>query len=123
MAKVLGLGGVFVKAPDLDAWRAWYRDVLGVRFEDFGAATFGHPAAGFTTLAPFAPDTDYFQPSSQPFMINLIVEDLDGMLAVAKAAGVEALGRQDEDYGRFAWLIDTAGIKVELWEPVGPSPV
>jgi predicted enzyme related to lactoylglutathione lyase len=55
-------------------------------------------------------------------MINLIVEDIDGVLATARAAGVEALGRQEEDYGRFAWLIDPAGIKVELWGPLGPSP-
>ncbi len=123
MARVLGLGGVFVKAPDLEAWRAWYRDVLGVRFEDFGAAIFKHPDAGFTTLAPFAPDTDYFLPSAQPFMINLIVEDIDGVLAAAAAAGALPAGRQDEDYGRFAWLIDPAGVKVELWEPLGPSPV
>ena len=123
MARVVGLGGVFVKAPDLDAWRAWYRDVLGVRFEDFGAAIFGHPAIGFTTLAPFASDTDYFQPSPGPFMINLIVDDIDGVLAMAAAAGALPTGRQDEDYGRFAWLIDPAGTKVELWEPVGPSPV
>ena len=122
MAKVVGLGGVFIKAADMAAWRAWYRDVLGVGFEDFGGAVFRHPDAGFTTLAPFAADTDYFQPSSQPFMINLIVEDIDGVLAAARAAGVEPVGRQDEDYGRFAWLIDPAGVKVELWEPLGPSP-
>ena len=118
MAKVLGLGGVFVKAPDLDAWRAWYRDVLGVRFEDFGSAIFKHPDTGSTNLSPFPPDTDYFQPSSAPFMINLIVDDLDGVLAMAKAAGVEPVGRQDEPYGRFAWLIDPAGVKVELWHPL-----
>jgi predicted enzyme related to lactoylglutathione lyase len=123
MARVLGLGGIFVKAPDMDAWRAWYRDVLGIAFEDHGSAIFRHPDTGFTNLAPFAPDTDYFRPSSQPFMINLIVEDIDGVLARAQAAGAEALGHQDEDYGRFAWLIDPAGVKVELWEPLGASPV
>ncbi|MGI8841535.1 MAG: VOC family protein, partial [Caulobacteraceae bacterium] len=97
MARVLGLGGVFVKAPDLDAWRAWYRDALGVRFEDFGSAIFRRPAAGLTTLAPFPLDTDYSQPSPQPFMINLIVEDIDGVLAMAAAAGAQPTGRQDDD--------------------------
>jgi len=122
MTRVLGLGGVFVKTVDPDAWRAWYRDVLGVRFEDFGTATFAHPKSGLTTLSAFPPDTDYFQPSSAPFMINLIVDDLDGILAMAKAEGVEPTGRQDEPYGRFAWLIDPAGVKVELWQPIGASP-
>lgn len=121
MAKVLGLGVVFVKAADPDAWRAWYRDVLGVRFEDYGAATFPHPDRGLATLSPFPPDTDYFQPSSAPFMINLIVDDLDGVLARARAAGAEPLGRQDESYGAFAWLIDPAGVKVELWQPLEAS--
>ena len=93
-----------------------------MRFEDFGAALFRHPDAGFATLAPFPLDTDYFLPSSQPFMINLIVEDLDGVLAAAATAGALPTGRQDEPYGRFAWLIDPAGVKVELWEPLGPSP-
>ncbi len=121
MAKVLGVGGVFIKAPDMEAWMAWYREVLGVTLEDFGGAIFKHPDVGFTTLAPFAPETDYFRPSSHPLMINLIVDDIDGVLAMAEAAGVEALGRQDEDYGRFAWLIDPAGVKVELWQPLGEA--
>ena len=123
MARVVGLGGVFVKAPALDAWRTWYRDVLGVRFEAFGSALFKHPNTGFATLAPFASDTDYFRPSQQPFMINLIVDDIDGVLAMAAAAGALPTGRQDEPYGRFAWLIDPAGIKVEIWEAIGPSAV
>ncbi|MEO8925802.1 MAG: VOC family protein [Caulobacteraceae bacterium] len=123
MARVVGLDGVFLKAPDLDAWRAWYRDVLGVRFEDFEAALFKHPDTGFTNLAAFPPGTDYFRPTTQPFMINLIVEDIDGLLAMAKAPDAKPVSRQDEEYGRFAWLIDPAGVKVELWEPRGAPPV
>lgn len=123
MARVVGLGGVFVKAPDLGAWRAWCRDVLGVRFEGFGAAQIKYPDTGFATLAPFGSDTDYFHPSTQPFMINLIVDDMVGVLARAATAGALPTGRRDEPYGRFAWLIDPAGIKVEIWEPIGPSPV
>ena len=69
-----------------------------------------------------APETDYFHPSSLPFMINLIVDDIEGVLATAEA-GAEALGRQDEDYGRFARLTDPAGVKVDLWQPLhGAKP-
>lgn len=123
MGKVLGLGGVFLKIGEVETWRAWYARVLGVKFEDFGSAVFTHPAAGFTQLAPFAADTDYFAPSAAPFMVNLIVEDMDALLARAAREGAATLGRQEEPYGRFAWLIDPAGIKVELWEPLGPAPV
>ena len=123
MAKVLGLGGVFVKVANLDAWKAWYATVLGMKFEDYGSAMFANPAAGFTQLATFAVDSPYFAPSDAPFMINLVVEDIDGVLARAAEHGAAPLGRQDESYGRFAWLLDPAGIKIELWEPLGPSPV
>ncbi len=117
MAKVLGIGGVFVKTPDLEAWKAWYSRVLGVEMGDYGCAMFDHPDKGNTNLAPFKADSDYFKPSQQPFMINLIVDDLGGVLDKARAAGVEPLGREDHDYGSFAWLLDPAGIKIELWEP------
>jgi len=117
MARVLGLGGIFLKIADQDAWRAWYRDVLGVAIEDWGGAMFPHPDVGYTLVSAFAVDTDHFAPSTAAFMINLIVDDLDGVLAKAKSAGVEPLSRQDGEYGNFASLIDPAGIKVELWEP------
>jgi len=122
MAKVLGLGGVFFKADDPDAVRAWYTRVLGVEFKEWGSADFPHPDTGVTVFTPFKADTDYFAPSTQPFMVNLIVDDLDGVLARAAAEGAEALGRQDEDYGNFAWLMDPAGVKVELWEPKDWTP-
>jgi len=119
MTGVLGIGGVFFKAEDGDAVRAWYRDVLGFDIQDWGGAMFQHPAKGYTVWSPFKADTSYFAPSTQPFMINLIVEDMDGVLARALAAGVSPLGRDDSDpSGRFAWLLDPAGIKVELWEPL-----
>lgn len=118
MAKILGIGGVFFKAEDCDAVRTWYRDVLGFAIEDWGGAMFAHPATGYTVWSPFKADTTYFAPSTQPFMINLIVDDLDGVLARAAGYGVEPLGRDDSDpSGRFAWLLDPAGIRVELWQP------
>ena len=102
MAKVLGLGGVFLKIADRDAWRDWYARALGVNFNDWGGADFPYPDVGLTMLSSFAEDTDYFAPSAAPFMINLVVDDLGGVLAMAAAAGVEPLGRQDGDYGCFA---------------------
>jgi catechol 2,3-dioxygenase-like lactoylglutathione lyase family enzyme len=123
MAQVLGFGGVFFKAADPAALGEWYRRVLGFDVQDFGGAMF--PAAGraYQIWTPFAADTKYFEPSAHPFMVNLMVDDLDGVLAKAKAEGVEPLDRQDsDDYGKFAWIVDPAGVKVELWEPAADAP-
>lgn len=122
MAKVLGLGGVFFKAQDPAAVRAWYARVLGFEVSDWGGAVFKHPKVGAANWSPFGADTRYFEPSDAPFMVNFIVDDLDGVLAKAAAEGVEPTGRQDEDMGRFAWLIDPAGVKIELWEPSKAVP-
>ena len=123
MAAVVGLGGVFYKAADQAAVKDWYHRVLGVKFTDWGGAMFKHPSIGKTQVALFAADTDYLKPSTQPFMINLIVDDLDGLLAAAEAAGEKPGGRQEHEFGKFAWFVDPAGVKIELWEPVGPSGV
>jgi predicted enzyme related to lactoylglutathione lyase len=118
MAKVLGLGGIFFKAADPAAVRDWYARVLGFDVHDWGGAMFDHPKVGKTTWSPFAADTQYFEPSRAAFMINFIVDDLDGLLAKAAAEGGEPSGVQDEGgMGRFAWLLDPAGVKIELWEP------
>lgn len=117
MAKVLGLGGIFFKAEDPQALRDWYARVLGLDIHSWGGAVFDQPK-GATTWSPFAADTQYFAPSAATFMINFIVDDIDGLLAKAAAEGVEPLGRQDEGgMGRFAWLLDPAGVKIELWQP------
>jgi predicted enzyme related to lactoylglutathione lyase len=121
MARVVGIGGVFIKIADADAWRSWYAQVLGVGFDDFGGVSFPHPDIGYGVLSPFPTDTDYFAPSTAPFMINLIVDDLDGVLAQVRAAGVSWTGPEDNDYGRFAWLMDPIGLKVELWQPPAPA--
>ncbi len=123
MARITGLGGVFYRAADPDATRAWYRDNLGIGGE--WGAMFPFKAddpEGFALLSPFKADTDYFEPSTQSFMINLRVDDLDGMIAKLEAKGIAILGRQDEDYGRFAWIQDPDGIKIELWQQLGPAP-
>ena len=77
---------------------------------------------GYSLLSPFKASSDYFQPSGGAFMINLRVDDLDSMIDELKAKGIEILGTQDEDYGKFAWILDCDGIKLELWQQLGPAP-
>ncbi|WP_293906868.1 VOC family protein [Phenylobacterium sp.] len=119
MAQVLGIGGVFVKAQDTGALAEWYARVLGFPTEG-GHAMWPPPAGGFTLWSPFQATSDYFDPSTQPFMLNLRVDDIDGMVARVEAAGEALMGRQDESYGRFAWLMDPQGLKIELWEHLEP---
>ena len=118
MAKVIGLGGVFFKVENADDLRAWYRRVLGFEIESWGGAAFPALGRGAAIWSPFPADSNYFAPSQATFMINLMVDDLDGVLERAKTEGVEPLSRDDSDpNGRFAWLLDPAGLKIELWEP------
>jgi len=123
MAKVTGLGGIFYKVADTDTTRAWYQANLGVGGEWGAMFPFKKDdPEGFALLSPFKAETDYFAPSSEKFMINLRVDDLDAMVADLEAKGIEILGRQDEDYGRFAWIMDPDGVKVELWQQLGAAP-
>ena len=117
MAKVTGLGGLFYKTADVAKSQAWYRDMLGVGGE-YGAmfAFKDDDPEGFSLLTPFAADSDYFAPSDHQFMINLRVDDLDEFVADLEAKGIAILGRQDDDYGRFAWIVDPDGVKVELYQ-------
>lgn len=118
MAKVLGIGGVFFKAEDGGAVGEWYSRVLGIEVSDWGGAVFPSHSHAYQVWSPFKADTKYFEPSAAGFMINFMVDDLEGVLAKAAAAGVEPLGRElSDDNGKFAWLLDPAGIKIELWEP------
>ena len=120
MAGVTGVGGIFFKCADTKSLSEWYRRVLGFAIEEWGGALFrpNGQAPPHLVWAPFAADTDYFAPSTRDCMINLAVDDLDGMIARLKEHGVEILGRDDSDpNGRFAWFLDPANIKVELWEP------
>ena len=120
MAKVLGVGGVFFKSGDPAALRAWYAGALGLATEDHGVmfAPDTMPKGAFTLWSPFPATTDYFAPSDQAFMVNLVVDDLDAILARVKAAGGQVMDRIEEyDYGRFGWFIDPDGHKVELWQP------
>jgi catechol 2,3-dioxygenase-like lactoylglutathione lyase family enzyme len=122
MAKVTGLGGLFYKVADPAATQAWYQEVLGIGGE-WGACFRWREEAGdpYSLLSPFKAETDYFGPSEARFMINLRVDDLDAFTARLEDKGIEILGRQEEDYGKFAWILDCDGIKVELWQQIGPA--
>lgn len=123
MAKVTGIGGVFVKTANQARREQWYKRHLDLSGE-YGITLpyAGNGEEAFAVLGTFKADSDYFDPSEHPFMINLRVDDLDAMQAKLKAEGIEILGRQDESYGKFAWILDPDGIKIELWEQIGPAP-
>lgn len=121
--KVVGIGGVFFKTKDGGALRDWYARVLGFKMEEWGGAMFS-PAAqaeipgAHQVWSPFKADTAYFAPSTREFMLNLLVDDLDGVLARAAEQGVTPAWRDDSDpNGRFAHLLDPDGTKIELWQP------
>jgi catechol 2,3-dioxygenase-like lactoylglutathione lyase family enzyme len=117
--RVTGLGGVFYVVADPEASRAWYREVLGID-GPYGPqlAWAGEPRANPYSLISHFADNAYIQPGRGGFMINLRVDDLEGFLAALRAKGVAVLGEADEGYGKFAWLLDPDGVKIELWEQV-----
>jgi catechol 2,3-dioxygenase-like lactoylglutathione lyase family enzyme len=125
MERVTGIGGVFFKSKDPEKLGAWYEKHLGLRREPAGtgvAVTFpwrdDHGGDGMTVWSIFPSDTKYFEPSHSGFMVNFRVADLDGLLELLRAEGVEVdPHREDYDYGRFAWIMDPDGNRVELWEP------
>ena len=124
MEHVTGIGGVFFKARDPEGMAAWYREHLGVRNEaghaDFPWREHERPdEVGRTVWSIFPADTDYFGPATSPFMINYRVANLDRMLAQLRQNGITVLKIEDYDYGRFAWITDPEGNRIELWEPKG----
>jgi len=125
MRRVTGLGGVFFKSDNPEKLYAWYEKHLGMqRVLDGSSAVFewrdvaDAEKKGMTVWSLFPRDTKYFEPSRSPFMINYRVDDLDGLLEALKKEGVEIdPRREDFDYGRFAWITDPEGNRIELWEP------
>ena len=123
MAKITGLGGVFYVVKDPEATRGWYRETLGIDGA-YGPMLLWSQEQGeapYSLISPFGDET-YFRPGSAAFMINLRVDDLDGFLAQLRAKGVEILDTADEGYGKFAWLLDPDGVKIELWQQCAPPP-
>lgn len=122
MAKVLGVGGVFFKSPDPKKLCDWYQKWLGAPIAtDFNGVVFTPalvPPGGGTVWSPFEANTDYFAPSNQDFMFNLMVDDIEAALAQVKEGGAKIVGDIMEiPLGRFGWFIDPDGNKVELWAP------
>lgn len=120
MKRVTGLGGVFFKTEDPKKIKAWYEKHLGMG-EIFSwrevDAPEGKPNA-ITVWSPFKKDTDYFNPSEKHFMFNYRVENLVELIKVLKEEGVEVVGEiQEFPYGKFGWIMDPDGNKIELWEP------
>lgn len=120
MAKAVGVGGVFLRARDPKALSKWYETNLGIerRVSDEALTFEGPESAGTTVFAHFPADTQYFGEGPQQAMVNFRVDDIDGMLAKLEAAGVRIdPRREDYSYGRFAWIWDPEGNRVELWQP------
>jgi len=122
MSRVTGIGGVFFKAKDPAMLRAWYKNHLGIDVQVWGGAKFrwvdgsGHPTAG--TTAWMVGDGKNFAPSTASFMVNYRVSDLHALLAALRAEGCEVLERTEEsEFGKFGWVMDPEGNKVELWQP------
>lgn len=123
-ARVLGIGGIFFKAEDPERLRDWYRQHLGLEIGDWGGTVFENmrtsPAgrAATTVWSVFPSTSRYFEPSLAKFMINYRVEDLDAVLAALRAEGCEVDDKTDSSqFGRFGWVMDPEGNRIELWEP------
>ncbi|MBK8967613.1 MAG: VOC family protein [Saprospiraceae bacterium] len=122
MKRVTGLGGVFFKCRDREKTLAWYEKHLGIPMEPWGAQFFWEaPSASdpkpYSVLGLFKEQTDYFEPSVQPFMINFRVDDLEALVQQLRAEGVTVIGNPlEEEFGKFAWIMDPEGNKIELWE-------
>ncbi len=124
MKRVTGLGGIFFKTADPKKIKEWYGKHLGLPIDDYGASfkwidpDNKEAAPAQTAWSPFKDDTTYFAPSKKEFMFNYRVENLVELLKVLKEEGVEIVGEMQEySYGKFGWIMDPDGNKIELWEP------
>lgn len=125
--RILGIGGIFFKSANHEEMRGWYGTHLGLADKGWGAMLpwreKDNPDNEHATIwSVFPAKTDYFEPSQASFMVNYIVDDLDAVLERLEKEGVKIdPKRQNEDYGRFAWIYDPDGNKVELWQPLSPT--
>jgi predicted enzyme related to lactoylglutathione lyase len=124
MSRVVGVGGIFIKAKDPVALRAWYRDHLGVNVEHWGGAAFawnspdGPGEKGMTVWSVSDEKSTYFAPSEARFMVNYIVMDLDAVVEALRAEGCDVDAKVEEsEFGKFGWVMDPEGNRVELWQP------
>ncbi len=123
MKRVTGIGGIFFKSKDPDNLRNWYRAHMGVESDGSNGASFlwreddNPDSRGMTIWSAFPDTSKYFDPSTAPFMINYRVANLDWLLAQLREEGVEVTPSQDSEFGKFAWVMDPEGNRIELWEP------
>src|SRR5688572_14145598 len=125
MERVTGIGGIFFKSRDPKALAAWYQKHLGINFGDNSYTSFRwinphHPTEpGSTVFSFFRDDTKYFHPSQKDFMLNFRVKNLKELIPALEREGVIIVGDIEEfEYGKFGWIMDPEGNKIELWEPV-----
>lgn len=128
MKRVVGIGGIFFKANDPDALRAWYRRHLGMDIQDWGGMSFPWHTPekptpdGVTVWTIFPSSSTYFAPSTAPFMVNYRVEDLGAVIAALREEGCAVDEKTEEsDFGKFGWVMDPEGNRIELWEPPAGS--
>lgn len=124
MRRVTGIGGIFFQARDPKALGAWYRQHLGIDVQEWGGAAFswadaeGRPTGGTTIWSVGAASGQPFAPGTAPFMVNYRVDDLAALLQALREEGCQVLDKTDDsEYGKFGWVIDPEGNKVELWQP------
>lgn len=124
MKRVTGIGGIFFQAQDPAAMHAWYKTHLGIDVQSWGGTAFtwadsdGNAMKGTTVWSIGKAGGDHFAPSKAPFMINYRVDDLDALLGALRAEGCNVLDKTDDsEYGKFGWVMDPEGNKVELWQP------
>jgi predicted enzyme related to lactoylglutathione lyase len=124
MKRVTGIGGIFIKSANTERLRAWYKKHLGIDVESWGGTAFrwagdhnpdGH---GTTVWSVFEASSNYFEPSTAPFMVNYRVDKLHDLIAVLREEGCQVIDKVDEsEFGKFGWVVDPDGNKIELWEP------
>lgn len=124
MKRVTGIGGVFFRAKDAPTLLAWYKRHLGIDVQEWGGAAFswtdsdGKPFAGTTAWSIASAEDERFPSGAAPFMVNYRVHDLDALVKALREEGCNVVDRVDEsEYGKFGWVIDPEGNKVELWQP------
>jgi len=124
MKRVTGIGGIFFKTKDTEKTKAWYHKHLGIESDQYGGQFVWRDLDNpdkkcYTVWSPFNSDTKYFDPSEKPFMFNYRVENLEKLLEVLKEEGITVVGEIEKyDYGKFGWIMDLDGNKIELWEPL-----
>jgi predicted enzyme related to lactoylglutathione lyase len=120
VGRVTGVGGIFVTSKDPKALAHWYKDVLGITLEPWGGAILRYDAPGHPPMAlwnAMPENSDEIAPSHCDFMINFAVDDLDAFVARLGTKGVNILKREGDQTGKFAWILDPDGTKIELWQP------